>query len=99
MPAAYVSAMPAPTKTSRAAAGPAGGRSDQAFNWAPVLFVKHANMQRPQVLKIKHGVSRAAGQPCSLLLLAFVMMMMKKKKKKKKKKKREHKREEGLRLY
>jgi len=28
-------------------------------------------MQRPQVLKIKHGVSRAAGQPCSLLLLAF----------------------------
>ena len=46
--AAYVSAMPATTKASRAAAGPAGGRSDQAFNWAPAALHLAARA-RPEV--------------------------------------------------
>jgi len=49
--AAYVSAMPAPTKASRAAAGPTGGRSDQsdqAFNWAPAALHLAARA-RPEV--------------------------------------------------
>jgi len=46
--AAYVSAMPAPTKANRAAAGPAGGRSDQAFNWAPAAL-HLAALSRPEV--------------------------------------------------
>ena len=48
VPAAYVSAMPAPTKASRAAAGPAGGRSDQAFNWVPAALHLAARA-RPEV--------------------------------------------------